>query len=189
MYKKRTILEVQDWGDRWQVVYIVEHVPEPGDADQKVWAEQSGHCFPKDIFEWRAAEYGIDPNDMDTLIDIVLAEPFLEESDFLPGEGLFDAPQRDVAREAHKSRCAKGKLRGRITTRGKIAHKDGILHKLRTESFMDKEVIEVKREHVDRQRKAVQETNMQMMTFRPSGEQRAAELRKALFPREEIENG
>jgi hypothetical protein len=187
MYKKRTILEVQDWGDKWQVVYIIEHVPDPEDEDQQVWAEQGGHCFPKDIFEWRAAEYGIDPTDMDTLIDIVLSEPFLEDSDFPPGEGLFDAPDISLAREAHKSRCARGKLRGRITTRGKIAHKDGILFKMRTESLMDKEVIDVKKEHVRRQRQSVVPSQMKMMSA-SSGEQRATELRKALFPREETHN-
>lgn len=112
----------------------------------------------------------------------------MEESDFSPGEGLFDAPNLAVAREAHKARCARGKLRGRITTRGKIAHKDGILHKLRTESFMDQEVIEVKREHVDRQRQAARRPQMRMMSVK-SGEQRALELRKALFPREVTDNG
>lgn len=187
MYKKRTILEVQDWGDKWQIVYIVEHVPETPE-DGEVWAEQSGHCFPKDIFEWRAAEYGIDPTDMDTLIDIVLSEPFLDDNDYAPGEGLHDAPDIALAREAHKSRCAKGKLRGRITTRGKIAMKDGILHKLRTESFMDPEVIQVKREHVRRQRQGV--TNTKMLAMRKvTGQQRALELRKVLFPREVEDNG
>lgn len=188
MYKKRTILEVQDWGDKWQVVYIIEHVPEPGDPDQQVWAEQGGHCFPKDIFEWRAAEYDIDPTDMDTLVDIVLSEPYLEDSDYTPGEGLFDAPDLTIAREAHKARCARGKLRGRITTRGKIAHKDGILHTLRTESLMDQEVIQVKREHVRRQRAAEQQKTMRLMAS-TSGAQRAMELRKALFPREVMDNG
>lgn len=187
MYKKRTILEVQDWGDKWQVVYIVEHVPETPE-DGEIWAEQSGHCFPKDIFEWRAAEYGIDPTDMDTLIDIVLAEPFLDDNDYAPGESLHDAPDITVARERHKSRCAAGKLRGRITTRGKIAMKDGILHKLRTESFMDQEVIEVKREHVRRQRQAARSMDLQAMR-KVSGKQRALELRKVLFPREVEENG
>lgn len=187
MYKKRTILEVQDWGDKWQVVYIVEHVPETPE-DGEVWAEQSGHCFPKDIFEWRAAEYGIDPTDMDTLIDIVLSEPFLQDDDYVIGEGLHDAPSVEIAREAHKSRCAKGKLRGRITTRGKIAMKDGILHKLRTESLMDREVLEVKREHVLLQRQSVLKIEARMMSI-SSGQQRALELRKTLFPRKVEHNG
>ncbi len=35
------------------------------------------HIFPHTTFEWRAAEYGVDPDDVDTLIDIVLHEPFI----------------------------------------------------------------------------------------------------------------
>lgn len=34
------------------------------------------HIMPSDIFEWRAAEYGID--DLDELIDIVLHEPYVD---------------------------------------------------------------------------------------------------------------
>lgn len=178
MYKKRTILEVQDWGDKWQIVYIIEHVPEPGDVDQQIWAEQGGHCFPKDIFEWRAAEYDIDPTDMDTLVDIVLAEPFLEDSDYVEGEGLFDAPTLEGARLAHKARCARGKLRGRITTRGKIAQKDGLLHKIRNQSPMHEEVIAVKREHTKRQSRGVKAEKTAM---NKTGEERAKELRKQLL--------
>ena len=188
MYKKRTILEVQDWGDKWQVVYVIDFIPEPGDADQGTWAEQGGHCFPKDIFEWRAAEYGIDPTDMDTLIDIVLSEPFLGDSDYLPGETLYDAPDIDTARNAHKSRCARGKLRGRITTRGKIASKDGVLHKVRTESLMDDAVLEVKREHVQKQRMSSRQVQPRLMAMQ-SGEQRALELRNSLSLREVTDNG
>lgn len=190
MYKKRTILDVQDWIDKWQIVYIIEHVPEPDDADQQTWAEQGGHCFPKDIFEWRAAEYGIDPSDMDTLIDIVLSEPFLVESDYSSGESLHDAPSIAAARTAHLARCVQGKLRGRITTRGKIAREGGVLHKVRAESPMHEEVLQVKREHVESQRKALRDSRKQarLMTAE-TGEQRALELRKLLFPREVTDNG
>lgn len=51
------------------------------------------HVFPPETLEWRAAEYGIDPEDTDTLLDIVLNEPFAE------GESpLWTAPDRDQAR-------------------------------------------------------------------------------------------
>lgn len=188
MYKKRTILEVQDHDDKWNVIYIIEHVPEPGDKDQQIWAEQGCHWMPKDIFEWRAAEYGIDPTDMDTLIDIVLSEPFLEDSDYAEGESLFDADDITTARLAHKSRCARGKLRGRITTRGKIAQKGGLLHKMRTESLMDDEVLQVKREHVAQQREIAKEERMKALEV-STGKQRAEKLRATLFPREVVENG
>ena len=104
MYEKRTIMEIQDWGDKWQVVYVREFVPEtPG---EETWAEQAGHCFPKDVFEWRAAEYDIDPADMDTLLDVVLSEPFIDPGDVKPGERLHDAPTIEEARRAHLARCS-----------------------------------------------------------------------------------
>ena len=40
-----------------------------------------GHVFPKNTLAWRAAEYGIDPADLDTLLDIVLHEPFAPHPD------------------------------------------------------------------------------------------------------------
>lgn len=174
MYKRRTILEVQDWGDRWQVVYIVEHVPEPGDADQQVWAEQAGHCFPKDTFEWRAAEYGIDPRDMATLLDIVLAEPFLEAQDYTAGESLHDAPSISMARQAHLRRCAQGKLRGRVSTRAaKLTANTGPLEALLQNSPMDETALSLKKEHVALVRQEFREQ-------RPVQRDRIEDLRIAL---------
>ncbi|MFC6884678.1 MULTISPECIES: hypothetical protein [Actinomadura] len=40
---------------------------------------RSGHVFPKSTLEWRAAEYGIDPDDIEALLDIVLHEPYLPD--------------------------------------------------------------------------------------------------------------
>ncbi|MFF0055688.1 hypothetical protein ACFYRI_14985 [Streptomyces microflavus] len=37
------------------------------------------HVFPQETLAWRAAEYGIDPTDTDTLLDIILHEPFLPD--------------------------------------------------------------------------------------------------------------
>lgn len=39
------------------------------------------HAFPTDTLTWRAAEYGIDPTDTDTLLDIVLHEPHMPDDD------------------------------------------------------------------------------------------------------------
>jgi hypothetical protein len=38
-----------------------------------------GYLFPKATLEYRAGEYGIDPEDTETLLDIVLHEPFLPD--------------------------------------------------------------------------------------------------------------
>jgi hypothetical protein len=184
MYKKWTAMEVQDWGDRWQVVYAVEHVPEPGDPDQTAWAEQSGHCFPKDVFEWRAAEYGIDPTDMDTLLDVVLAEPFLSPADYARRESLHDAPDIETARAAHLRRCAQGKLRSRVSTRslrarGKETAPDP-LAVLRTESLMNSEAMVLKARMVSRMRQEYADRVEEPRTE----EQRVKKLREQLNPRE-----
>lgn len=155
MYQKRTVLEVQDWGDRWQVLYIVEDVPET--PEETVWATQAGHCFPKDTLEWRAAEYGIDPADTDALLDIVLAEPFLMPGDFTPGESLHDAPDIEAARRAHLRRCAQGKLRARLSTRaGKSARSlssgPAALSVIKENSPMEEVVLREKRRFVAEQR-------------------------------------
>lgn len=150
-------MEVQDWDDKWQIIYVVEHVPEaPGET---LWAEQAGHCFPKDVFEWRAAEYGFDPNDMATLLDIVLAEPFLSRQDFTPGECLYDASTIEMAREAHLRRCAEGKLRGRVSTRtAKLTAQNGLLEPILNNSLMDPIAISLKQEYVRRTRQELNKT-------------------------------
>lgn len=177
MYVKRTIVKVENWGERWQVVYALEHVPET--PEEVGYVEQSGHCFPKDIFEWRAAEYDIDPSDMDTLLDIVLAEPFLTEADYSEGETLRDAPTLEEARQAHVARCSQGKLRGRVTTRGKISQPGGLLYRIKTESFMDPEALSLKREFVDRERNAYRQEQAKKAT-REEPQDRVEKLRSSL---------
>lgn len=75
------------------------------------------HLLPVDTLEWRAAEYGIDPADTATLLDIVLAEPYLSEEDWAAGYRLHDAPDIATARRDHLARCARAKLRHRLSTR------------------------------------------------------------------------
>ncbi|MFM9635986.1 hypothetical protein [Streptomyces turgidiscabies] len=69
--------------------------------------------MPQDILDWRAAEYGIDPTDTDTLLEIVLHElhmPVTEETDGQParyaGDGpvLKEATSTAAARAAHLDR-------------------------------------------------------------------------------------
>ncbi|MCF6423354.1 hypothetical protein [Amycolatopsis tucumanensis] len=108
------------------------------------------HIMPTDTLEWRSAEYDIDPNDRDTLMDIALTEPFLKAEDYADGIHLYDGLS-DVAtaKAAHLSRCALGKLRHRLSTR----IKDGPCLRLRDESPINLEVLEIKRRHVGAQRK------------------------------------
>lgn len=98
------------------------------------------YVLPHDILEWRAAEYDIDPEDTETLLDMVLAEHHLELSDPVPV--LFTANTVSEAREQHLNNCAQAKLRTRMSTRGK----DHVLNVVRERSLRNPEVVEVKRQ-------------------------------------------
>ena len=50
------------------------------------------HFFPLDIFEWRVAEYDIDPDDRDLLLTVVLYEPYAVD----PAEGLHPLAAADI---------------------------------------------------------------------------------------------
>ena len=108
------------------------------------------HTFPVDTLEWRAAEYGIDPADTATLMDIVLAEPHLSEEDWATGHQLHAAPDIATDRADHLARCARAKLRHRISTRGK-GHP---CRRVVDESPMHPEALALKRELVAQARAA-----------------------------------
>ncbi len=55
--------------DLWHVTY------------QNAAGDVRHHVFPKNTLEWRAAEYGIDLADADTLLDVVLHEPHAPHPD------------------------------------------------------------------------------------------------------------
>lgn len=111
--------------------------------------EEGIHAFPYDTLEWRAAEYGIDPSDVDTLMDIVLAEPYLTNEDYEPGTTLYDAASIQDAREAHIARCVKVKLAHRMSTRGK---NQPHVQRVKDNAFMHPEAVILKRELVKRSR-------------------------------------
>jgi hypothetical protein len=108
------------------------------------------HAFPYDTLEWRAAEYDIDPSDVDTLMDIVLAEPYLTVEDWQTGSRLHDADTIEQARVDHIARCARVKLAHRISTRGRVAD---ALRPARENHHMDPAAIAIKRELVAHGRK------------------------------------
>jgi hypothetical protein len=67
--------------------------------------------MPTVTLEWRSAEYGIDPADVDTLLDVILHEPHIPLTD--DGSGpryadngpdLWTAESTTAAREAHLAR-------------------------------------------------------------------------------------
>jgi hypothetical protein len=114
--------------------------------------EEGIHAFPHDALEWRAAEYGIDPSDVDTLMDIILTEPYIASTDYEPGTTLYDAPSIEDARKAHLSRCAKVKLAHRMSTRGK---NQPHVQRVKDNALMHPEAVEIKRDLVAQGRDAV----------------------------------
>lgn len=105
------------------------------------------HVFPKVTLEWRAAEYGIDPADTDTLLDVVLHEQLLDDETAasVPAD-LFEAPSTARARAAHLARISGCKEnRERIVLDGKSNPLDVI----RARPGISTDRVRVKRELVD----------------------------------------
>ncbi|MFI5687909.1 hypothetical protein [Streptomyces sp. NPDC051636] len=133
-------------------IRIVESVDEQRHGATDCWhvvtraADGHGltHVFPKATLEWRAAEYGIDPTDVDTLLDVVLHEPFLDDEE--AAANLFTAPSTVDARIGHLDRISACKReRERIILDGK----NGALDVIRSRPGITAEGLRVKRELVD----------------------------------------
>jgi hypothetical protein len=71
--------------------------------------DASAHGFPPETLSWRAAEYGIDPNDVDTLLEIVLHEPHVNLHHTDP-TFLYNTDE-ETARAAHLRRVAASPVR------------------------------------------------------------------------------
>lgn len=70
------------------------------------------HLMPAAILDWRAAEFGIDPTDVETLLEVVLHEPHMPMTDDAEtgprfaddGPDLWTADNTVAARESHLAR-------------------------------------------------------------------------------------
>lgn len=148
--------------------------------------------FAPETLEWRAGEYGIDPTDVDTLVDIVLYENHME----VP-RPLWNAPDRATARAQllsglqstkastqKKSVAAltKANRRNALSAAGvdqvyvDAAEQDPIEF-IKQTCRIDPEVVLVIRDHIDKVRRGRKPSGPR------SGADRAAELRKRLMPR------
>lgn len=138
------------------------------------------HVMPEDTLEWRAAEYEIDPGDFDTLLDMVLWEPFVEE---VPGTGLFDAPTVTNAREAAMDRVAavRGSRPG-VRPKAQQADDTEARELVRGMILMNPEAIAMKRENVRRARNQIA-SEKRALAAAKSEEKRVEELRRALNAR------
>lgn len=139
------------------------------EVDRGNGPELISHVFPADTLEWRAAEYGIDPADRATLLEMVLYEPHLPVADPV-AHPLFAAATVAAARNEHLADIAAlkggGQARG-LTGRSQQRAVDVTQHPvllesgvedplavIRRESPIDPEFIAVKARHVSRQRDA-----------------------------------
>ncbi|MDX3575991.1 hypothetical protein [Streptomyces sp. FL07-04A] len=111
------------------------------------------HLMPTSTLEWRAAEYGVDPTDVDALLDIILHEPHMQTIDD-PQHGpryaddapdLWTADNTTAAREAHVARIKTCNVR--IDVRGVKA-----LDPVRAGHRPDSDRIRKMREQVDTSR-------------------------------------
>ena len=114
---------------------------------------RTAHVFPKDTLEWRAAEYGIDPADTQTLLDIVLFEPHIEID---PDWQLYTAPTVDDARDHLLERVQERKAqseRMKPAARRSLAKGERPVHdQVLDLCHLDADVLDVKREMVRVQR-------------------------------------
>lgn len=119
---------------------------DPADAGPRLAA------FPLEALEWRAAEYGVDPHDVDALLDIVLHEPYLAEEPV-----AYTAPTVHAARAVHLGRIADLKASGRRVST--LAGADGVdpLQPVRDAYavLLDVEQVAAKARYVERHRVAV----------------------------------
>lgn len=118
------------------------------------------HTMPPDTLETRAAEYDIEPTDVDTLLDLVLAENLLTTDQAHP-DFLFNAPTRAHARDAHLVRCRAAVEVAQATTKrvnalGKIearaAGEPTPREKVKALIVIDPDVVREKAKIVERQR-------------------------------------
>lgn len=113
----------------------------------------ANHLMPTVTLEWRAAEYGVDPTDVDTLLDIILHEPHMPTVDDPQhgphyaddGPDLWTADNTATAREAHVARIKACNVR--IDVRGVKA-----LDTIRAGHRPDNDRIRKMREQVDTSR-------------------------------------
>lgn len=110
---KITIDEVvnEPKNNRWLIYQTIEL----GDGSTRPYLQVS----PYDQMEWRAAEYNINPSDLNTLIDIMICEQFIKSEWYHTDKSIWNSPTIENAREALISEIAQIKLKYRISTRAK----------------------------------------------------------------------
>ena len=76
--------------------------------------------IPVDLIAWRVAEYGLDPADVDTLIDVMICERYLPPEKMQPHNvPLWNESTISNARAKYMDMITQTKLKYRISTREK----------------------------------------------------------------------
>jgi hypothetical protein len=95
----------------WEIVVHEHHDDRPDPAVVI-------NVLPYEMPIWRAAEYGIDPGDLNTLVDIMLCERYADPAAMQPHTiPLFNRPTIAEAREEFLALIVATKLKYRISTR------------------------------------------------------------------------
>ena len=96
-------------------VYV--YYREPGDTGDHC------HAFPEETFEWRVAEYDLDPDDVEALLEIVLAERW-EQGTENAGRELLEIPAADAAARSSAVVNVREGKEARVRDVGLMVHRD-----------------------------------------------------------------
>ena len=161
--------------------------------------DRIAHVLPVDILETRAAEYSIDPADIDTLLEIVLYENYLPPQEPDDPTALHNAETIQEARDALITRVrtlrGAGKIEGRLGQselkaagpRAKVLRDSGEedpLAFIKREAPISVPHMEVKREYVRRLRSVARERHARRQAERLSannGRETPEQLRDRLL--------
>lgn len=143
---KVTLVDVQEY-DQNHLLAALEVADEEGNT------VRVAHVMPKDAAEWRVAEYGLDPNDHDTLIDVLIHEGHVHAA-IAPEDSLHLAPTVEHAREALLGavRARKAKV-GPAVAKGRVHPEADARQRMAGMFLMHEGVIAAKREYVEHIRK------------------------------------
>lgn len=103
----------------YEVIYSGEYGPRPDLWEFHILKDDGNkglHLMPKFALDLRAAEYGVDPTDVDTLMSMLLHEPHMpdEEPTANPLPPLMKADSTTQARNEHLDRVKNCKVQIRI---------------------------------------------------------------------------
>jgi hypothetical protein len=147
--------------DDW---WLIHGIRTEDDGTERPWC----HRLPVWSLEQRAAEYGIDPTDLSTLLDVVLWEPYLGELDDGHGDDhpdfLWNAETIERARTVHLERITAVKKR--------LAHPDQHDHNpaldpIRVDHGIDHRIVALKAEHFGIHREAHRRRRAEQATAQP----------------------